>query len=380
MITNSEYILLFNKYLNGEASQKEIDLIFAYEDGFDIPHVNEAELDEHHKKIEARIIRNLNKNIRLKRNLKFVYKFSAAAVLLLSITLFVMLQNRAVNGKKQMNAIAKHVIVPGSNKAVLTLASGKTIILNDIIDGDVAKEDNVILKKEKKGLVKFNTNEIAENNAAVAPEMLNISTPKGGQYQLVLPDGTYVWLNAASNLKFPAKFTGSERKVFLSGEAYFEVTKNKQMPFKVEFNKEEVSVLGTHFDIRAYHDDPESQTTLLEGSVKIANSKFNKLIVPGEQAVCNNTGENLVVTAARVDDVMGWKNGYFSFHKSDIRSIMRQAARWYDIDVNYQADMTGKIYGGRVSRFENISELLKNLELTGTIHFKVEGRRVTVMK
>lgn len=380
-MTKAEYIILFDKYLNGQASHEEIDLIFAYEDQFDMPHVEEESLDEHHKKIEARLIRNFNRNIRFKRALKFVYKMSAAAVLFLSITILIFNHNRNILGKQDGAQIAKTIILPGSNKAVLRLASGKTIVLNDIGDGNITKEDNVTLKKERKGLVKFNINNSATTaNDVMVPEMLSVTTPKGGQYQLVLPDGTRVWLNAASDLKFPTKFTGNERKVVLNGEAYFEVTKNKQMPFKVEFNKEQVTVLGTHFNIRAYHDDPESQTTLLEGSVKIANSKFSKVIVPGEQAVCSGAEQNMMVSTARVDDVMGWKNGYFSFHKSDIRSIMRQAARWYDIDVVYRANLTDKIYGGRVSRFENISELLKNLELTGTIHFKVEGRSVTVME
>jgi len=379
-MTKEEYLILFNKYLAGEANQDEIDQIYAYEDEFDLPHQAELSLDAHHQEIEARLIRGFNKKIRFKQNLKRFYQFSAAAILLLCASFFIIIHNHNTPAN-QPKQLAKHIIIPGSNKAVLTLASGKTIILNDISDGHIAKAENVTLKKEKKGLVKFDmTNTGMAPSGISVPEMVSISTPKGGQYQVVLPDGSHVWLNAASDLKFPTKFTGSERKVILNGEAYFEVAKNKLMPFKVEFNKQEVTVLGTHFNIRSYNDDPESQTTLLEGSVKIANGKFSRIIVPGEQAVCKNTEQGILVSSAKVDDVMGWKNGYFSFHRSDIRSIMRQAARWYDIDVVYQANLVDKIYGGRVSRFENISELLKNLELTGTIHFKIEGRRVTVME
>ncbi|MDB5010807.1 MAG: anti-FecI sigma factor, FecR, partial [Mucilaginibacter sp.] len=171
-----------------------------------------------------------------------------------------------------------------------------------------------------------------------------------------------------------------ERKIELTGEAYFEVAKNKEKPFKVKFNDQEVEVLGTHFDIKAYSDDPDTKTTLLEGSVKISRNNIKQILAPGQQAVSDASSKGFNIQKANIQEVMAWKNGYFMFNSLSIQSIMKQASRWYDVDVVYQGNMTDKEYGGRISKYKNISELLKNLELTGTIHFKIEGRRVTVMQ
>jgi ferric-dicitrate binding protein FerR (iron transport regulator) len=199
----------------------------------------------------------------------------------------------------------------------------------------------------------------------------------------MLPDGTRVWLNAASSLKYPAGFTGKERLVELTGEGYFVVTKNKQMPFKVKFNNEEVEVLGTHFDIMAYEEEGESRTTLLEGSVKISKGPLKKILIPGDQAICPNNQNDFTIKRADTASVLAWKEGIFSLQNTSIHQIMRQIARWYDVDVIYMAnakDLEDKIYGGRVSKSNDMTEVLRNLELTGTIHFKVDGRRVMVMQ
>ncbi len=207
-----------------------------------------------------------------------------------------------------------------------------------------------------------------------------ITIPRGGQYQVILPDGTKVWLNSASSLKYPTVLLVNERKVERTGEGYFEVAKNKNMPFKVKFNEEEVEVLGTHFNIMAYTDEGETRATLLEGSVKISKGEFSKVLVPGEQTISQNNQANFTVRPADIESVLAWKNGIFSLQNSGIHQIMRQIARWYDVDVVYQGNLEDKVYGGRVSKSKNISEILRNLELTGTIHFKVEGRRITVME
>jgi len=207
-----------------------------------------------------------------------------------------------------------------------------------------------------------------------------ISTPVGGQYTVVLPDGSKVWLNAASSLKFPTAFTGTERRVELTGEGYFEVAKNKHMPFKVNFNREEVEVLGTHFNISAYPDEAVTRTTLLEGSVRISKNNIKKILVPGQQAISSMQTGGFNIAEVNTDEAIAWKNGLFLFHNENIRSIMKKIARWYNVDVNYQGSFTNQEYGGRISQSKNLSEILKNLELTGTIHFKIEGRRVTVME
>jgi transmembrane sensor len=195
-----------------------------------------------------------------------------------------------------------------------------------------------------------------------------------------LPDGTKVWLNAASSLHFPTAFTGGERRVELTGEGYFEVAKNKHLPFKVAFNDQEVQVLGTHFNIMAYPNEEASQTTLLEGSVSITKRNISRLLVPGQQAKSTIGSAGFDIKQVDTQEAVAWKNGEFLFKNTNIQSIMRQLARWYDVDVAYQGNLQNMVFGGRMSKSKNISEVLKNLELTGTIHFKIEGRRVTVME
>ena len=196
---------------------------------------------------------------------------------------------------------------------------------------------------------------------------------------MVLSDGTKVWLNAASSLKFPSSFIGRNRTVELTGEAYFEVAKNKEMPFIVKFNDANIEVLGTHFDIKAYNDE-ETKATLAEGSIRISKNSQQKILVPGQQVVVSKEEGNLEVSQANMDEALAWVNGYFIFHDASIENIMKTVARWYDVDVTYAAVIKNKKFGGRVSKYKNISDLLKNIELTGTIHFKVEGRRVTVIQ
>ncbi|XHR96133.1 FecR family protein [Mucilaginibacter sp. UC70_90] len=185
-----------------------------------------------------------------------------------------------------------------------------------------------------------------------------------------------VWLNAASSLKFPVAFTGKERNVELSGEGYFEVAKNKAMPFRVTVNHSTVEVLGTHFNIMGYADEKSTNTTLLEGSVKIISGNKQKLIVPGEQARVNGEIEVAKVNATQAVE---WKNGNFNFSHENIETIMRKVARWYNVTVQYQGTITNEGFVGTVPRSENITEVLNALELTGLVHFKIIERRVIVM-
>ncbi|HWW40381.1 FecR family protein, partial [Pedobacter sp.] len=199
------------------------------------------------------------------------------------------------------------------------------------------------------------------------------------QYQLKLPDGTLVWLNSASSLRFPTQFAGKERSVELDGEAYFEVAKNKEMPFKVHVRAMEVRVLGTHFNVMAYDDEESISTTLLEGSVKVSNALQTAVIRPGQQASLKKSSGILGVEEVNTVEAIAWKNGKFLFADEDIETIMRRISRWYNVEVEYRGNLSDKNFAGSISRYENVSEVLKMLELTGTIHFKVEGRRIIVM-
>ncbi|WP_316749706.1 FecR family protein [Pedobacter gandavensis] len=263
--------------------------------------------------------------------------------------------------------------LPGSkNKAMLTLADGRTIALDEVSNGEIAKQAGVTITKAKDGSLVY-------TGKAQKSAYNKIATPIGGQYQISLPDGTKVWLNAASTLSYPADFTGDKRAVRLLGEAYFEVKKNKKMPFVVYTKGQEIEVLGTHFNVDAYEEESQTKTTLLEGSVavKLVGSAAKALLKPGEQAVFESG--HLDVSAIDVAEVMAWKEGYFLFQDEDIHAIMRKIARWYDVEIAYAANISSKKIGGNISRDKSLETVLKTLSNTDKFNFKVEGRRVTVM-
>ncbi|MEB0250185.1 FecR domain-containing protein, partial [Mucilaginibacter sp. 5B2] len=266
--------------------------------------------------------------------------------------------------------------LPGGNKAVLTLANGKTIVLDNAENGTLAKEGTTLVKKTTDGQVIYNTNALAGDEAA--PSINTISTPRGGQYQVVLPDGTQVWLNSASSLTFPTRFTGRSRQVKITGEAYFEVTKNTLMPFKVKTNRADIEVLGTHFNVMAYDDEVIMKTTLLEGAVSITSGTFSARLKPGQQAQIKSSGQNKIINDVDVDDETAWKNGIFQFREVGIDAILRQAARWYDVPVTYNGKVPDKVFTGRISRNVKASVLLDILKYTG-VNLKIEGNKIIVL-
>jgi ferric-dicitrate binding protein FerR (iron transport regulator) len=263
-------------------------------------------------------------------------------------------------------------VAPGSDKAMLTLADGTKVALDETADGLVREFKGVkIIKQGDKVIYEF-----ANNPDANAPIAYNtISTPRGGEYQLVLPDGTRVWLNAASSLRFPTAFASSERAVELEGEGYFEVAKRKNQPFKVVANNTTVEVLGTHFNLKAYKNEGSSQTSLLEGSVKVGNGTTKTIIKPGEQAVVGASA-TIETLQADMEQVVAWKEGYFQFNEEDFTSVVAQLERWYDVDFNYPASLANKKFAGAIPRNSNLSQVLEMLELSGSITFKMEERRI----
>lgn len=267
------------------------------------------------------------------------------------------------------------LIKPGGNNAILTLADGKKIILNNASEGEIAKQSGISITKTADGQLIYN----AVSNGTANAELLynTIETPKGGQYQIILPDGTKVWLNAASSLRFPAVFTGNERKVELTGEGYFEVAKNKKMPFRVASGSQVVEVLGTHFNINSYHDEAGIKTTLLEGSVRIVSDANKDLLLkPGQQALLHNNSIN--VKAADMDEAVAWKNGLFQFNNTDLKTVMRQLSRWYDVSVRYEGTVPDEKFGGAIERSLQLSEVFEILEKS-KVRFRIEGREVIVM-
>jgi len=359
-LTPDEKIILENWYLHQAANSKF-----------------ETDPDEIYKNLEL-----IGRQLPLKRHtahIRPLLRIAAAA----SILIGVFLGGYFISHQKKLattNAVAQNDIAPGKNEATLTLANGKKVVLNDAGNGRIATQAGVTVNKNKKGELIYTVNAVSGKNLNTA-QFNTLATARGEQYQVILPDGSHVWLNAASSLKYPVAFTGKERLVELTGEAYFEVTHNKMMPFKVKTQQQEVEVLGTHFNINAYSDEAATATTLLEGSVKVtlaANQK-STVIRPGDQATVNHTA--LGVKQVDTDDVIDRTNNYFKFEDEDLGSIMRKVSRWYNVTVEYRDDnLKDQVFNGFISRNKNISQIIKILELTGAAHFIIEGNKVTVTK
>lgn len=269
-------------------------------------------------------------------------------------------------------------IAPGSDKAVLILADGSKIALDGEHNGVLAQQGNTKVMKLDGGLA-YNAPSIRGSQVETFYNM--IVTPRGGQYQLVLSDGSKVWLNAASSLRFPTTFTGKERRVELTGEGYFEVAHNAQMPFVVQKGTTSIKVLGTHFNVKAYDDEQDTKVTLLQGSVRVSKGNEAALLQPGQQALLFNApsgdGSIEVQTNADVNEAIAWKNGVFQFEGADIQEVMRQIARWYDVEVVYKGQVD-QHFRGTISRTVAVSKILKMLELTGAVHFTIADKKIIV--
>jgi transmembrane sensor len=342
----------------------------------------------------------------LKPRTRVVFMRRAVAVAVVLVTLagagYLLLTNNKKEKTTARTTAKIEDISPGGNKAVLTLADHSNIVLDDAANGKLAQQGKTTIVKSNDGQLAYTHPTGGEITGKVLYNTL--STPRGGQYQLVLPDGSRVWLNAASSITYPAAFTGTERKVTISGEAYFEVAKNARMPFIVGEGNLSVQVLGTHFNVNGYKDDGAIKTTLLEGKVKVVNQQSptsrggqaigggqkakdkdaSVVLKPGEQAIAvvsPLTTDHSPLTidhSPDIDQVIAWKNGQFLFKDATIESIMNQVARWYDVEVVYDATIS-KHFIANIPRIVSLSELLKLLELTGQVHFKVQGRKITVL-
>jgi ferric-dicitrate binding protein FerR (iron transport regulator) len=295
---------------------------------------------------------------------------AVSIVLCLSIGGYLLLHK-----KDSLSIAANDHIGPAGNKATLTLANGKSIVLTTVKTGYLIRQPGTIINKVSDGTLLYKD----QPGNKSAPVYDTLTTPRGGHFQLVLADGTKAWLNAATVIRYPENFSGNERRVeVIKGEAYFEVVHNSSKPFKVVARGQVIEDIGTHFNVNAYDDEPAVETTLLEGSVSVTDSKQRVILVPGQQSFLKK-GSPIIVRKADLNEAVAWKDNHFIFSNDNIESIMRQISRWYNVDVSYQGDMSGKEITGSVSRSENISEVLRKLEETGTIHFKMDERRVIVM-
>jgi len=319
---------------------------------------------------------------------------AAVALIFITATLYIF-NNDKENPAKEINKIVeiakpmekplyKNDIRPGGNKAILTLADGTKVVLDDAREGKLHEQGNTTIIKLDSGRLAYNT----RSGSPILEKVLQyntLTTPRGGKYCVTLPDGTIVWLNASTTLRFPVAFAGKTRKVEVKGEAYFEVAKNEAMPFIVKAGNSEIKVLGTHFNVMAYADDKLIKTTLLEGSVEIIvqNQSAGEQevpavkLVPGQQAQLD-ANNSITVVEANTREAIAWKNGFFIFNNEPIESVMQKIARWYDVNVVYETSDNTIVFTGVVSREENVSEVLRLLELTEVVNFKIDGKTITV--
>jgi ferric-dicitrate binding protein FerR (iron transport regulator) len=308
------------------------------------------------------------------------YRYAAAAaigILIVGIATTLWLTSRTDRGQALPSPTAQYNsdALPGGDKAILQLEDGSAILL-DTASGELAKQGQTRVLKNADGVISYDAGRPGTDTAMVYNRII---TPRGGQYQVSLPDGSKVWLNAASSLRFPVAFKGKERVVELTGEAYFEVAQNATKPFKVTVGgidePMQVEVLGTGFNIQAYADEPVRTATLVNGKVKVSNGNAHMMLSPGQQASLKN--QQLQTATAELEEVLAWKNGIFYLQDADINTIMRQLSRWYDVEVVYEGSITQQ-FVGKIPRTMNLSDVLRVLESTGWVHFKFEGKTVTV--
>ena len=312
-------------------------------------------------------------NIQTKRfRLSKVWMAAASVILLAGIFFVYQYVTKSMKTKDPLIA-ERSTLQPGGNKATLTLEDGTVIDLSSAKNGLLNADSGISVIKTQDGSMVYEDDTIVQT----APVMHTLSTPVGGQYQVTLPDGTKVWLNASSSLKYPSRFTGAERLVQLSGEAYFEVAKNIDKRFMVMAAGTKVEVLGTHFNINAYNDEPSLTTTLLEGSVKVSAGSDFKMLIPGQQSAV--IADEISIATVDTSNIVAWKNNEFKFADAPIETVMRQVKRWYGAEIIYQ-DKVAHHFNATVDRTEPIDQLLHYLEETGQVHFKLDNKKIIVMK
>jgi len=349
---------------------------------------NEPDLNRIRSIIQERISLDNESNSILRKKAKLIsiskitnIRFTAAAAIIfiiISSASFWFFEkghynNSTTNNNKILLNNAKDIAPPTGNNAILTLANGEKLNLDSTKDGILANQGNINVRKNANGEIVYT------GKAADAISYNTLSLPKGSKpFRLVLADGTFVWLNAASSVTFPTAFKGHERRVNITGEAYFEVAKNAEMPFYVVHDDAQVRVLGTHFDVNTYSDEKDLKVTLLEGSVNVSKGALSIKLLPGQQAQLTTDNISLL-PSIDVEEVMAWKNGKFYFKGTDLKTIMRQIEKYYNVEVVFKDDVNYQFYA-KIDRQKNLSEFLKKLEMTNLVHFTIENNHVIVTK
>jgi transmembrane sensor len=377
--TNSYIEQLAHKYRQGllsDEERKDFDLWYSGYNDTVFEHSGAANPDQVKQRIFNQIASQLDEfAVPAKRFRLWPLVAAAAAAVVVMVSGLYFFNDYGSTTKPDQVSAYLNDVAPGKVGATLTLANGRKISLTNARNGKLAEQAGISISKTADGQLVYEIN----GNTDPSDEINTLTTAKGETYILTLPDKSKVWMNAASSLTYTTSLIEhGQRRVKMSGEAYFEISKDKAHPFIVESGDQQVEVLGTHFNVNAYNDETVIRTTLLEGSVKLSEKGISKMLAPGKQAI-NQAGE-IKIQDANTALVTAWKNNKFIFDRLNIHEIMRMVSRWYNVEVIYQGAAPEGTFWGSVSRFENVSEVLGPLEKTGNIHFKVEGRRIYVSR
>nr|WP_315179277.1 FecR domain-containing protein [uncultured Flavobacterium sp.] len=377
-MNETEILALLQKYQKGTLSNEDkdkLDAWYLHKASNSNGQLSEYELQDSYKYLKSKLP--------LKYETKVVSLWPRVAVaasiaLLLGTGIFYF-----TKPKEQVIQVVEKTqeIAPGGNRGILTLSNGKQIVLADISAKDtIAKEgekEEVTIKMNANGVITYIVNPDADASKNDANSFNTLSTPTGGQYNIVLADGTKVYLNSVSSIKYPTQFNGDQRMVELEGEAYFEVAKNKNKPFRVKSGNHAIEVLGTHFNVNAYTNESVVKTTLLEGSVAITYKNQKAILKPGQQSNVSDNFNKIAIREVDTEAAIAWKNGRFKFDNANLKTVMKQLERWYGIKVEYRGDVSDVRFNGGTFMNKNLSEVLKVLELSN-IKFKVEGKTIIV--
>ncbi|MFA6084679.1 FecR family protein [Mucilaginibacter sp.] len=374
-----EFQRLVDKYLNGTATPEEQEALDRYYLLFrDEPEDTGLLTKKQMLALEERMENGLFNRIQKSAGVKRLWPRIAAAasiVLFLSFGGYYLLHKQ--KPQQQTAQINKQDLQPGSDKAILTTSNGQKIDLTAARKGKITVQGNTTVNKTGDGHIVYE--QAQQSSGSAEPLAYNtMTTPRGGQHPLTLSDGTKVWLDAASSITFPVVFGGNDRSVKITGQVYFEVAHNPAKPFRVSANGQTVEVLGTHFNINAYTDEPEMKTTLLEGSVKIIKDGKTAVLIPGQQALVSfGPAKNIVVKEADTEEAIAWHKGLFQFHDTNIQTVMRQLSRWYDVDISYEGKIHDRQFSGKMYR--NVTALtIADILSYKKIHFRIEGKKIIV--
>jgi transmembrane sensor len=368
---------LLDKYLKGQTTPEEDVLLEQWYNSkleeettwtLHSPH-EKKELENsllHRLKMEVAASENEIPVVALNNNKRFLPWVAAAIILIIAGGWYL---NNIFSERKNNIAVntSGNDVAPGSSRATLRLADGSVIILNDTHNGIIAEQGSANITKLSDGELSY----VLAKNTTGKSVINTMSTPRGGQYQLRLPDGSKVWLNSSSSITFPTIFDNKNREVTITGEAYFEIAKNARQPFFVNANHAIIEVLGTNFNVNAYADEPTMNTTLLEGSVRVSGV----ILVPGQQAKIKD--QSIKIEKVNTEQVVSWKNGSFNFEDTDLKTVLRQLARWYDVVIEYRGNVPDMNFGGEIGRSLTLSQVLEILEKSG-VSFKIEGNKLIV--